>query len=238
MSKTYYHVTTASKAQKILKTGLKPKIGENSKIMEEENPAIYLCRRKDIHYWRILLGRDTVLKVTVHDDSEFEVYHYSDYDEWLAFETIPASQISIVDVNVDNRKLNKVMTNITITNLYSLSAVCEACARYYEESTKDVKYIQQLYEKIRFEAVTSKATFRNIDSKRISKLAVRRHLKQMGNNGMFTLCDMYKMENKRLYEKLIEYKEDDLTKLRLDVYKLITTKLAGCLDVNTGGWTG
>lgn len=234
MAKTYYHLTSVENAARILKTGLKPTIGPNSKMVCEDKKAIYLCHRKDIPYWKILLGKDIVLKVTVDDDSDFDKYEYSNYNEWVTFKSIPAKVISKVELKISDAQIVKAMTSISIMSLYKLSRMCEACARYYSLSEKDDEYAQDLRERILYNGIMVKATMKNIDSSIVSKYAIRRHLKFMSNTGMFTFCDTYKLEDKRLWEKLIEFEKDDLYNIRSHVYKLIIKKLDGCLDVNTG----
>lgn len=58
-----YHITDKPTTAKILKEGLKPMIGPNSKLVDETEPAIYLCRRKDIYYWQILLQKFVILAI-------------------------------------------------------------------------------------------------------------------------------------------------------------------------------
>lgn len=55
-SKYLYHITTKEHLPLIQQLGLIPMIGENSRIGGEPEPAVYLCERADLPFWKILLG--------------------------------------------------------------------------------------------------------------------------------------------------------------------------------------
>ena len=64
-SNTLYRVTRHECVDDILKNGLIPTIGENSKSADEQDSLICLCNYESIPYWLIICGADTVLKVDV-----------------------------------------------------------------------------------------------------------------------------------------------------------------------------
>lgn len=58
-----YHLTDTNTAKRILQEGLKPLIGERSRIVEEEEARIYLSDKKSIPYWKILLEKNVLLRI-------------------------------------------------------------------------------------------------------------------------------------------------------------------------------
>ena len=95
----YYHLTTKDKVKNILKKGLKPSIGEKSKIAGETEPAIYLSDKDSIAYWAIILGYDTILEVDCEVDRDF---NYGLYKEYLSYNSIPPERISKSSVYVSH----------------------------------------------------------------------------------------------------------------------------------------
>ena len=81
-----YHVTTEENAKSILKNGLIPKIGERSQLVGETEKYVYLCGRKDVPFWSLILDKPVVLRVEMKDGevNENNVYQYSYYSETLA----------------------------------------------------------------------------------------------------------------------------------------------------------
>lgn len=76
-----YHVTTEENAKSILKNGLIPKIGERSQLVGETEKYVYLCGRKDVPFWSLILDKPVVLRVEMKDGEvdENNVYQYSYY---------------------------------------------------------------------------------------------------------------------------------------------------------------
>ena len=79
----------------ILKNGLIPKIGERSQLVGETEKYVYLCGRKDVPFWSLILDKPVVLRVEMKDGevNENNVYQYSYYSETLAETAIPAERI-------------------------------------------------------------------------------------------------------------------------------------------------
>ena len=90
-----YHVTTEENAKSILKNGLIPKIGERSQLVGETEKYVYLCGRKDVPFWSLILDKPVVLRVEMKDGevNENNVYQYSYYSETLTESVIPAERI-------------------------------------------------------------------------------------------------------------------------------------------------
>ena len=90
-----YHVTTEENAKSILKNGLIPKIGERSQLAGETEKYVYLCGRKDVPFWSLILDKPVVLRVEMKDGEvdENNVYQYSYYSETLTETAISAERI-------------------------------------------------------------------------------------------------------------------------------------------------
>ena len=236
-----YHLTTEANATKILKTGLKPHAGKRSKLAGDERYGIFLCEKKDIAYWQIILNLPVLLEVTFDADklaSEIEskvmdYFKYTYYSEHIYTKDIPASNIKRVTMQL---KTKRAMQRLCVSETYSISRFCELCARYYDE---DGYYYgdKELYEDLVADVDTLLFVLPHLDFGS-NKKSVINAIKQAGENCMYTLCDWYYNEGKRLYQKLIEYSEDELTRKRNKLYRFIVKNLDGCLEVNTGGWCG
>ena len=104
----YQHVTTSENAEKILKEGLKPMIGPNSQLNREEEKFIYLCEREDIKFWRIILGRYTILEIDDAAVGEYQEFNYSKYSE--IFIDYPVEPQHIRKVNISPAETKQMKT--------------------------------------------------------------------------------------------------------------------------------
>ncbi len=236
----FYHITTKENAEIILKEGLKPMIGPNSQLIDEKEPAIYLCKRKDVPYWQIILQRFTILAI---DEAAVKLegdyyFKYNLYDEYIIKQAIKPEFIKKVYMPTNREKQNH---DLCLDYLYNLSRFCEVCARWYdthdpEDSENDGN--PEWFEEIKFDSKLLTQVLPNLNYAAIDKSEIRAQLKSMGENGMYTFCGKFYDENKRLYQKLIDYPNDEITDYRKQIYDYIRTNLKGCLSVNTGGWCG
>ena len=242
--KYFYHLTTPEGVAAIMKEGLKPMLGERSLSIGDTGKKICLCTKESVDAWAILLGLDTVLKLTVPSEEDLiDVSCGETTDEYHYKYPIPADYIiSVSKINPSGEALDELRCDYIV----SLSRFCELCARYYTEGTgwRDGGVIQQSIEE-EIEAygeamipVVPRLKYQEMDRKEI-----RTFLKDCGENGMFTFCDEYavgvsKEPAKRLYQMLVEYPDDQFTMLRKAVNGLIRQNFKNCLRVNTGGWTG
>ncbi len=59
-----YHLADKDCLNSILQKGLIAQKGKNSNIIDEEYEAVFLCERKDVDCWSILLDKHVLLEVT------------------------------------------------------------------------------------------------------------------------------------------------------------------------------
>ena len=228
----YYHLTTEDNAKKILKEGLKPMIGDNSSLVEESKPAIYLSDFESIIYWKIILDRNVILQVDC--DIEPKKCNYSLYNEYILHREIPAEKIQISTFCESNSEYKSCMKKLCNDYLWIFSEFCSDCAYYYSgmQAVKREEFFKELL-------ISSKSivnTMYNLNYNYTDKKSIINEIKMQVEGIGYTSCDIYFNTGKRLYEMLIEYPEDDLSENRKKIYDYIYKNLDGCLDIDTGGF--
>jgi len=237
-SKYYYHLTTEAHLKDMLEQGLKCDIGDNSKKVNETEPMIYLCRRKDLPYWEILLGKTIIIQINEAGVSDAEEYDYDDYSEAVCKKDISLEHIKRVYISYDK---TKAMRDLCISYLYSISRITEVAARVNTESYIE-KYCKTDFKEMK-ECLSQLldaffAVSRRLDYASVGKAAVRAELKEAGEECAYTFCDTYLDTGRRLWEQLIHYPENEFTPRFKQLHAYIAKTLKGCGKVNTGGWTG
>lgn len=245
MNKTYYyHLTTPENAAIIMQNGLKPMLGERAKSVKESKPALCLCSEKSIDAWAILLGINTVVKLTVPSEKKLEKVADCDCtDEFRYDGEIPAKYIV---ESYEIKPSQDVLDQLRYDYIMTLSRFCELCARYYTEGTgwKDGGELQEeIEEDIKIYGECLIPVIPRLRYTEMDRQEIRNDLRRFGDSGAYTFCDDYAVDYskkpiKRLYQMLVEYPDDKFTELRKSVYKLIKTNFKYCLRINTGGWTG
>ena len=231
---TFYHFTNKDKLDSILSNGLIPQKGNNSLSVGEPITAVWLTGRDSLPYWRIMLGRDSLLKVSGLDVPDVLCRPYSGYEEYFYEKVISPECLSVIElppVDLD------VMHKLCIGYIFSINSCCSTAASCYKygAGTQDRKEYSELLEMYidNILSVVDKLDWSVVDKKDIVK-----ELEYEGANGGYTFCDWYKNTGKRLWEQLILYEEDHLSDKRRHIYDYIVKTFDGCLYTETGGWTG
>lgn len=243
-TKYLYHVTTREHAKEILKKGLIPKIGPNSKLVKESEPTVYLCERKDVPYWRMMLSRPTVLAVDMNiirqlDITDNVIHHeYKRYSEYRITAHIKPEFIKRTHISHDrDEQINR---ELCLSYLIDISDICKRCAEYYTyqyDYDDDYDYdICSPYDNLKIQMNAMLTVLKTINYQAVCSEDIRNALQDFGESGEYTFCDTYNHTDKKLYQKLIEYPNDDLRPLRHELYDYIKNNLSCCLDMNTGGW--
>lgn len=222
----FYHVTDKKNVDSILKNGITPQIGENSKICEESTQAIYLCKRKDVPYWKTILGKSAVIQVSSLNEDDVEKYEYSCYNEYVYEKQIFPEQCK--QIYVPNKE--SAMHDLCISYLYSISGITVTLARHYSGADYDMDSLYVMLNSL-------VRTLNRLDYSCVEKKEIRHELKAAGENGHCTFVDHYLDTPFRLYQQLLNYPKDDLTELRETLYAFIKQNFKGCLRVETGAWT-
>lgn len=241
--KYLYHLTDGINVQNILKTGLEPRIGVHSQFVEETEKQIYLSDYDSLPYWKIFFANTVTLRIDTEklDKTAWTIFNYENYNEYIYTKTIPYDAISITK---SYRKLKEQqLLNFKLSILDTVSNISLLFARYItylntypEDELDDLE--ECLYLIKIFKYYTS-----CIDLSDIPNKALITHLKNIGNNGMYTFCDHYECGNfdgnkrrPRLWQML--GKHDLATDETKWLYNYLRTTFPRRLFIETGGWTG
>ena len=240
--KYLYHLTDENSAENILKYGLKPMIGDRSKIVDETEKAIYLSDYASVPYWKLLLDRKTILRIDTSGITDLcNDFQYSYYKEYIYKNTI---QPEYIKESKDNRKLTqKQMIDLSLSLIDSISQLCVMFARYVSYKNKRPMYDKNYYDYMITFIASLQFMLPHIDYSVLTPQMLRNYLKKEGENGETTLCDFYEYDtnvfNKntpRLWQLLDTHElADENTKW---IYNWLKTTFPRRLRVNTGGWTG
>lgn len=223
-----YHLTTESELENILENGLEPRIGKNSRAIKEQEPAIYLCEKKDIAYWSILLDKSIILQVKDVQIADSDIYAYTNYNEFICKNNIPPSKISRYSGELN---MDLAMKNLCLSHIASISRMTVNMANYYNNRLK-------IHEIVLKRLLTNALNILNkLDYSILSKKEIAKTIKEYGESGEYALTDMYLDSGKKLYEQLLLYKKDSLFDKREELYNYIVREFKGCLNLNTGGFT-
>lgn len=255
----YYHVTDKASAKTILKEGLVPKRGKNAVLCGEEDDMVYLCRRKDVPYWKILLGADTVLRIGIPCDErggladriEMNKYSYSCYSEYLLNCPVPPELIQKSSAGSQlTRAYAAAMYDLCESYIYTLGDLCADIARItHAEETGSKQNMPMTANEIKAlcseitsvsEIVKNRLTgYQEAISGRnpqgtgpiITGNTIRRWIKESGE-GRFSVADFYFNENVKLYEKIAECKTIEAEAKKLS--RTIREVLGPFLRLETG----
>lgn len=224
-------MTNQENAEIILQKGLKPLIGENSKLCEENEPAIYLCKREDLPYWRILLDRNVPICVNLTKEQEknLELFNYSYYSEFLLKTAIPKEQVKLSRCRVVT---NEAMKNLCISYIYKMGNICSAVIRYYYTNSKDTNQCQYLKKILK----CTLQSLSQLDYTSLTQTEIMSTIIDSGD-GSFAFTDRYLGEEIRLYEKISMYGNDELSEYTSQLTKYIKHVFGKYLKLNTGGWS-
>lgn len=241
---TFYHLTTEDNVNSILKDGLIPHIGERSQSVGELKKHVYLCNEEDVPFWSAVLSLPVVLKVNMKEAeiNTNNVYHYSYYSETLIDTPISAERICRSNISTELTAEQK--KDLSLSYLGMISYTCVKFATYitYISDTEKESMARHNLNNAEVLIKSLQFTLPNLDFSGVTAKMLRDCLHEMGNSGLYTLCDRYEPDckegekNLRLYELLDKHPlatED--TKM---LYKWIKKTFPKRLRVNTGGWTG
>lgn len=230
-----YHVTKLENVQNILKHGLIPYIGNNSKIIDEKSKRIYLCDFDSIPYWSVICKGNVVLSIDIDESKmreyDFEVYKYTLYKEFITTKSISSKYIKIINYKINNVTINYINKNLCSELLYKLSRFCSDCARYYNYNYGNYDFKEHL--KIGAKLIIHMNNV--VDFSRYDKEKIKKDMIEFGNDGEYTCFDTYFNTSIRLYQILPYYRDDELSEYR----KLISEyyrKILDDININTGGF--
>ena len=239
--KYLYHLTKPEYLDQILSEGLKPIIGDNSKLVGDLMPASHMSERKYLPYWNLLLDKPGVLlKIDTSylcKDKLLE-RNYQLYKEKMYGDLIPKEAVSVAN------RINLSLGNLDVTSrqefklsiVRSISKICELIARL--ASDPENEYYLEGYEDAKTCASTSKRVLSLIDYTEITPKKLKDELIFLAENcGAYTLCDVDYANSDgsmRLYEHL--HRKPYATEDTKWLYSWLMSNYSSVLDADTGGW--
>ena len=234
----YYHITKADKVDRIMKEGLVPMIGENSRIAIEKEPLICLCDEDSLPMWMITLGRknEDVIEVDADDLVQGSDFSESEYAEYRLKERIAPSRLQKTEGAVTQEKYDETMKQMCIDNLYTVSHLCLMCAQYYRKDRKDEIRNPEEVEDMLALLQMQTAVLERLDYTAVPLQELKETLRVHGESGYNTYDDWWCGTKYKLHQMLTRYPEDALTAARKKFRRTINRQLKGTLTMNTGGW--
>lgn len=236
-----YHLTDEKSVSSILNNGLKPRIGQLSKLAEESDKKIYLSDEKSIPYWSLILGKDKMLKIDIDKNvaTQIKTYQYPLYCEYTCFQAIDPEYIH--EVNVDIHLPKEKLIDLALSFIDSVSAICVLFATYISYKNLRPDYATEHLDTAIHNINIMQYVLPHIDFSVIPQKKLHKHLLLMGD-GNYTLCDYYDYQNTqgntrpRLWQLLGTHLL--ATKETKWLYEwLIKSQFADELYTETGGWT-
>jgi hypothetical protein len=234
-----YHLTNKKNVESILTNGIRPDIGENSRICGEEKQMVYLCQRKDILYWAIHLGISEIFRVNITPSEFDDIRKYRTWggpvSEYLTPFEIPTENIEYLSTVRDmaGPAYKEAMRSVCGEYLYVMSRICQDYAVHYQlkETGQQVSSDRLLSITRGTVAIVERLDYSVLDMKEIIAI-----LKDISNSGNNTYDDFYKDTDRRLYQMLMLYPSDETEPWRKKLYDVMTQKLQGTFHVDTGMW--
>lgn len=226
-----YHLTTKNELSSIMKNGLEPRIGANSKIVQEKTPRIYLSDKNSIPFWSVLLNKKLILRINIRGLNINDEYNYTKYKEFIYEHKITPDRITICDnpPSVTTQHMQELCKSY----MHIISYCTTACADYYTRP----KWLGYSEEDMDWELENLIQILPRLNFKSLSEYDIKQELIHMGQEQcMITFVDTYFNTERRMYEQLIYYPNDKLTHKRQQLYNMIKSIFHNCLNVETGGY--
>ena len=239
--KYLYHLTKPEYLDRILSEGLKPIVGDNSKLVGDMVPTSHMSERKYLPYWNLLLDRPGVLlkiDTSYLCEDRIQERNYHLYKEKIYDELIPKKAISVangINLSLGNLDVNS-RQEFKLSIVRSVSRICELIARL--ASDPENEYYLEGYEDAKICASTNRRVLSLTDYTEITPKKLQNELVYLAENcGAYTFCDVDYANfngNARLYEhlRLKPYATEDTKWL----YSWLVSNYSSILNTDTGGW--
>ncbi len=215
----FYHFTSRENAKKIMASGLKPQIGQHAAAVKEPNICCYLTDYHSIDAWNLTLNEDMLLYLRI--PNEFAEKHikkwpiaygkYCPYHEYLCDETIPAEYIKkTVRIPEPSTETIRDMCKDVIIDLShqvvnNIRRKDKISQFEYPAEPEDKKRIEDA---IQFYNNHLSHLLDRLDMTLVPADELSEILKDIGENGDYTLCDTYGDQTERLWEMLYAKNEN------------------------------
>lgn len=232
-----FHVTKQENVKSILREGLKAQIGANSQEVLEAENMVYLCDEDSVPYWSIILGADAVVRVSGIQPDSCAKFEYGLYVEFAYHNDIAPENIEVYSGEIPDR--GAAMKSLCLSYISTVSVISVHAARFYDnlELWNGQSYNANISKKIlKSEFRSTTLALNRLDSSTCFTDDIRSHIKDRGENGHYVFTDYYKSTDKRLWEMLSFYPDDDLKGERELFQNAVCRVYKDCLYENTGEW--
>lgn len=236
--KYLYHLTKPEYLDRILSEGLKPIVGDNSKLVGDMVPTSHMSERKYLPYWNLLLDRPSVLlkiDTSYLCEDRIQERNYHLYKEKIYDELIPQKAISVangINLSLGNLDVNS-RQEFKLSIVRSVSRICELIARL--ASDPENEYYLEGYKEVKICASTARRVISLIDFTEITPKKLQNELIHLVDDcGVSTFCDLDYINfdsDMRLYEylQLKPYATEDTKWL----YSWLVSNYSSILDTDT-----
>lgn len=192
-----YHTTKQNNIQSIQERGLLPDYKNiNKRRVHDPRNCIFLCDKKSIPFWMILLNHNTVFEVQIPDTPNPNTFNYTDYMEYTYRHPIPNTQIKQIKP-ATKEELKQANLNLCENTIISLCFLTSRFIDYYHRHGKEDKTKFYEYAKPSLRSIQTAA--KQIDFTQLSDEKIKTILQNFGNNGEYTFCDTYQNTQVRLW---------------------------------------
>lgn len=236
--KYLYHLTKPEYLDRILSEGLKPIVGDNSKLVGDMVPTSHMSERKYLPYWNLLLDRPGVLlkiDTSYLCEDRIQERNYNLYKEKIYDELIPKKAVSVangINLSLGNLDVNS-RQEFKLSIVRSVSKICELIARLVLNSESE--YFLENYKEVKICASTARRVISLIDFTEITPKKLQNELIHLVDDcGISTFCDLDYINfdsDMRLYEylQLKPYATEDTKWL----YSWLVSNYSSILDTDT-----
>lgn len=233
--RTLYHVTDSESAKNIQKSGILQKGNGPNVQAVGDNPGVYFCKREEVPFWQLLLGKEIVLECQVEEpDSDFQRREYEKYGEfYIPYEIWP---LTITDVTATITKEEKQRANeiLCCSCLWQINVICVTWAEFYHGIRKSGDITAK---NLALETKTILELLTRLDFASVPANKLTAEMQKMIDSCCYAFTDKYNNTGLRLWEQLICYKTDEWTDIRTKFHHFIRDNLRTIYNTNTGGWS-
>ena len=226
-----YHLTKSDNIPSIYVYGIVPQIGQHSKLAGEEKPDVFLCEKKDIPFWQIILGltEDAVAIQVDVSKMELRELEHGSIKEYRTEDVIEPERIE--KILCLHTPPESYMQELCLQCLETLSQACMACVHYYEgDKDYSLGNVQSMLKAF-------VGMMDSLDFKKVPAGEKQKKVSDIGKRG-YAFSDKYYDTGLRLWEQLIWFPRDETEPLRRQIYNYVRGNLTVCSRMDTGMWLG
>ena len=228
----------------ILSAGLQPRIGENSRLVNEPEKAVYLCQAENLGKWRALLDIKTpvILQVLVPEEDVERSYQPG---EFLVKKNIAPVNIKIVN-DIQLESISESMTQLMVDyemNLCFIVISIVRCCYYFTNNKSDNEYYKRYMDpNWQNYLIQTAASYKwiideRLDFSKADKEKVKAAIVELDRSGEYTIDNTWLDTGRYIYQQLLEFDEPVFEETRKMLYDLIQRNYADVVGPGKGGFT-